>query len=399
MPRNQQQKSMHKMWSNMATYAILGTILATTSHQAYGFSTPRSSTVTSATKSLVSNGVNSAWSSSTEPSNLEGGRCIINNDGGRRVNGVCLLATSDDESKVEEEEKEEEEPELETEASTTGLFIPGFSDKVVPPPEPEKPVAKVEEVSKKPASKSPTINISNPFKSTDTTPPPPPKSPTQTVAKTEPAQKKKKSIAKDLSEDVSESIIDLPELPKLSFPSFGGGGKKQPPTPPSQPPPGKALEDAIAASLGGALTGVAAGIYTDIATDFLFDTDLPPLVPPAALGVAFGAGAFVGASQSNFIGSIVKFVFGKPILGVRDNIRNKITQTVDDIKSTPTRIKDAAIKKVEDTVDDIKATPGKIKDAAVQKVDETVEEIKVRCVFRRPYVFELSCYSNIHLLL
>jgi len=357
---HQQTKNMHKM----ATYAICTLIIAiSTSHQVYGFSTPR--TLTSNTKTAVLlpdvTTAATAWDNTSS-------KCIIN--GGRRVNGVCLQAETDDylssldgkkdgddsdtpKEKEDEKKKEEEEPELETEASTTGLIIPGFSDKVVSPsPAPEE--KSKPEVVKKVAP--PVV---------------------QKVVEQKKSEKKT-----DLLEDASESIIDLPSLPKLSLPSFGGGGgggnnKKQPPPKPPSGVPGKKVEDVIASSLGGALTGVAAGLYADIATDVLMDTDLPPLVPPAALGVALGAGAFVGASQNNFVGSAVKFIFGKPILGIKNRITNKITETVDDIKSTPTRIKDAAVKKVDDTVDEIKATPGKIKDAAVAKVDETVDEIKV----------------------
>ena len=341
----------------MATYAICTLIAITTSHQVYGFSTPR--TLTSNTKTAVLPDVTTATAWDNTPS-----KCIIK--GGRRVNGVCLQAETDDylssldgkkdgDTPSKEDEKKEEEPELETEASTTGLIIPGFSDKVVSPsPAPEE----------KP--KPDVVKKVNP-------------PPTPVVQKV--VEQKKSPKKTDLLEDASESIIDLPSLPKLSLPSFGSGGggnnKKQPPPKPPSGVPGKKVEDVIASSLGGALTGVAAGLYADIATDVLMDTDLPPLVPPAALGVALGAGAFVGASQNNFIGSAVKFIFGKPILGIKNRITNKITETVDDIKSTPTRIKDAAVKKVDDTVDEIKATPGKIKDAAVAKVDETVDEIKV----------------------
>ena len=349
MSSNQQTKNVHKM----ATYAICTLIAITTSHQVYGFSTPH--TLTSNTKTAVLPDVTTAtaWDNTSS-------KCIIN--GGRRVNGVCLQAETDDylssldgkdgDDNTPKEKKEEEEPELETEASTTGLIIPGFSDKVVSPsPAPEKPKPKV-------------------VKKVD----PPPQPAVQKVV-----EQKKSAKKTDLLEDASESIIDLPSLPKISFPSFGGGGnnKKQPPPKPPSGVPGKKVEDVIASSLGGALTGVAAGLYADIATDVLMDTDLPPLVPPAALGVAIGAGAFIGASQNNFVGSVVKFIFGKPILGIKNRITNKITETVDDIKATPTRIKDAAVKKVDDTVDEIKATPGKIKDAAAAKVDETVDEIKV----------------------
>ena len=364
MSTNQQTKNMHKM----VTYAICTLIIAkTTSHQVYGFSTPR--TLTSNTKTAVVPDVTTAATTWDNTSS----KCIIN--GGRRVNGVCLQAETDDylssldgkkdghddntPNEKEDKKKEEEEPELETEASTTGLIIPGFSDKVVSPsPAPEE--------KQKPA---PPVNKVNP-----------PPTPQKVV------EQKKSEKKTDLLEDASESIIDLPSLPKISLPSFGGGGggNKQPPPKPPSGVPGKKVEDVIASSLGGALTGVAAGLYADIATDVLMDTDLPPLVPPAALGVALGAGAFVGASQNNFIGSAVKFIFGKPILGIKNRITNKITETVDDIKATPTRIKDAAVKKVDDTVDEIKATPGKIKDAAVAKVDETVDEIKV-CVLPVQY--------------
>ena len=360
---HQQTKNVYKM----ATYAICTLIAITTSHQVYGFSTPRSLTSNTKTAVLLPDVTTAAttWDNTLN-------KCIIN--GGRRVNGVCLHAETDDylssldkkdddtskkEKEDEKEEEEEEEPELETEASTTGLIIPGFSDKVVSPsPAPEE----------KPNPAPPEVKKVDPVQ--------------KVVEQKKPSEKKT-----DLLEDASESIIDLPSLPKLSLPSFGGGGdgNKQPPPKPPSGVPGKKVEDVIASSLGGALTGVAAGLYADIVTDVLMDTDLPPLVPPAALGVALGAGAFVGASQNNFVGSAVKFIFGKPILGIKNRITNKITETVDDIKATPTRIKDAAVRKVDDTVDEIKATPGKIKDAAVAKVDETVDEIKV-CIIHYIYV-------------
>jgi hypothetical protein len=336
-------------------------VIGPTIHQASGFSTPRPTTTTA--KTLVSD-VAGSWSSVVVASQsglgCRRGKCLT----------LSAAATGDDGDN-------EEEPELETEATTTGLFIPGFSDKFAPPPEPEKPTTPPVVVAKKEAAepaapnRTPTITISNPFASKSPTvdiPPPKKSSPSPPL-----------SSAKDLSEDVSQSIIDLPSLPslpKLSLPFFGRDEKKKP-SPPSKPPPRDKTEDAIASAIGGTLTGAIIGLYADVATDILMDTDLPPLIPPAALGVALGAGAFVGSNQENFIGQAIRFIFGKPVLGVRNKITNKITETVEDIKATPGKIKDAAVQKVEDVVDEIKATPGKIKDAAVQKVEDVVDEIKV----------------------
>ena len=353
-----------KMWTT-----LLVALLASTSHnQAYGFSTPyRPSTVVSSTgtKSLVSD-VAQAWTCSR-----------------RSVNGVCLYETPDGDDKSGEEaaapkeEEKKEEPEFETEASTEGLFIPGFSDQFEEKkkPEPPKKVI-VEETKPEPvaaaAAKSPTKVIA-PKKPATPTPPRPPR---------------------DLSEDVSQSIVPDISFPKISLPSFGGGGgEKKKASPPKAPKKPTSTEDAIASALGGAVAGAAAGIYTDIATDFLFDTDLPAILPPAALGIALGTAAYVGATQDNFLGSATKVVFGGPVIGVKNSITNKITETVDDIKATPGKIKDAAVKKVEDTVDDIKATPGKIKDGVVKKVDETVDEIKV-CFFIKDFL-ECSVFSMI----
>jgi hypothetical protein len=336
-------------------------------HQAVGFSTPRPSTTTTTAKTLDSD-VAASWK---YPDPQSGVRCSIS--GGRRriSEGKCLLAASDE----TESSSEEEEPEFETEASSTGLFIPGFSDKFSPPPpEPEKPNPVTAKKEPEP-NRTPTITISSPITSNAPTEsssvPPPPKSPPVKV--------------KDLSEDVSRSVIDLPSfpaVPKLSLPLFGRDQKKKP-SPPSKPPPRSKTEDAIAAAVGGTLAGAIVGLYADIATDILMDTDLPPLVPPVVLGVALGAGAFVGANQENVIGQAIRFIFGRPVLGVKNKITNKITETVEDIKATPTRIKDAAVQKVEDVVDEIKATPGKIKDAAIQKVEDAVDEIKVS-IFSHP---------------
>ena len=294
---------------------------------------------------------------------------------------LCLRATSDSETEDgnDDGEEEQKEDELDTESTTTGLFIPGFSDKVAPPPKEETkkpkpdtppPVVKKEEPkavvttpppkavvasSTRPISKSPTIRLPNFGKSE-----PPP----QALEPIPPSQPKAKVV--ETKKEESSFGFSLPSLP-----SFGDSKPKPPP-----PPKRSKVEETIAAAVGGTITGAVVGLYADVATDVLMDTDLPTIVPPVALGVAFGAGAYVGANQDNFLGTITKFIFGGPIVSVKDSITNKITQTVDNIVSTPGRIKDAAIKKVDDTVDEIKATPGKIADAAKSKVDDTVEEIK-----------------------
>mmetsp|Transcript_7386 Transcript_7386/g.12533 ORF Transcript_7386/g.12533 Transcript_7386/m.12533 type:complete len:1354 (+) Transcript_7386:318-4379(+) len=351
-----------KMWLG----AILVIMLAS-QHDVDAFNAPRLLAKSSATSSVGYSTVNAALLTTTQ-------RC-------RNNELVCLRATS------ESEGDDKKEDELDTESTTTGLFIPGFSDQVAaaapeetkkkaatPPPPvvkkeaaspkakaaPVKPAAaavvkketpKAVEKSTPPASKSPTIRLPSFGKSEPKpvvpTPPPPPKE-----------EPKKKKEGGGIG------------LPKLSLP-FGQSKPKPPPTPKRSK-----VEETIAATIGGTLAGAVVGLYADVATDLLMDTDLPAIVPPAALGVAIGAGAYVGANQENFLGTITKFIFGGPVVTVKDSITNKITQTVDDIVSTPTRIKEAAIKKVDDTVDEIKATPGKIADAAKNKVDETVEEIK-----------------------
>ena len=260
-----------------------------------------------------------------------------------------------------EEEEEEEENELDTESSTTGLFIPGFSDKFAPPdpPAPDQPRAAPPAVvvAKKAAVEPP-------------------------VKKQQ--EKKKRNVS--LPEEVSRSIIELPSMPKLSlpslpFPPFGGEReKKRAPTPPSRPPPPRTSseEESLASALGGLVVGSGLGLYADVASDILSDTDLPAIVPPAFLGLALGAGAYLGAGRPDIVGSAVRLLFGGPVLRLRDAIVGGIRRKVDEIRATPGRIVDAVERKIDETVDEILATPGKIKDAAVERIDETVDEIKVR---------------------
>ena len=152
-----------------------------------------------------------------------------------------------------------------------------------------------------------------------------------------------KNLGPDLSKDVSKSIIDLPSMPSLPKISLPFGSKD--PTPPLRPP--SSGGDAIAAALGGAVYGSAAGLYVDVATD-IQSTGLPAQVPPVALGAAVGAAAFVGVNQGGIVGTVTKFIFAGPVNFVKNIIARKIGQIVDDVKSTPQRIQDAAAKKVED---------------------------------------------------
>ena len=279
---------------------------------------------------------------------------------GRRIAVSASSSDGDVGGGGEEEEEEEEENELDTESSTTGLFIPGFSDKFAPPdpPAPDQPRAAPPAVvvAKKAAVEPP-------------------------VKKQQ--EKKKRNVS--LPEEVSRSIIELPSMPKLSlpslpFPPFGGEReKKRAPTPPSRPPPRTSSEEeSLASALGGLVVGSGLGLYADVASDILTDTDLPAIVPPAFLGFALGAGAYLGAGRSDIVGSAVRLLFGGPVLRLRDAIVGGIRRKVDEIRATPGRIVDAVERKIDETVDEILATPGKIKDAAVERIDETVDEIKVR---------------------
>ena len=330
------------MMRYIALPAALGAFL--TSHQVDAFSTPRTSAGLAAPSrgSLVAGDV----SISIDGTEQQQQRCIIN--GQPRVNGMCLFAESPGESEGSAETSDDDD-ELETEASTTGLFIPGFSDKFAEPedekkkePEKPKPVPEVKKPEPVVVKKEEPVKVE-----------PKPAAKVEPVAAKAPEAPKseaKKPVRPDLSEDVSKSIIDLPSLPSLPKISLPFGSKD--PTPPSKPPPSG--DDAIAAALGGAVYGAAAGLYADVVTDVLLDTDLPALVPPAALGAAVGAAAFVGVNQGGIVGTVAKFIFAGPVNYVKNGITSKIDQTVDDIKSTPKRIQDAAVKKVEDTVDEIK---------------------------------------------
>ena len=296
-------------------------LILLTSQQASGFSTPKAPLTT---HSLVSN-VQVAWRSHRTPS-------------------LLFMAEESSEEKAEEPEEDE------TEATTTGLFIPGFSDQVeqVPEPPPKKKpeppkkkeepkkekfkavVNKEEAISKaesavseavKKPSEGGRFSISNPFANKSAEKPLAPKPPTP------PKVEAKKEEPKPQKQVESKKEAPSIPLPKISL----FQSKPKQPTPP--PPPTN--NDPISASIGGALTGAALGLYTDVATDFLFDTDLPPIVPPAALGVAIGAAAFAAADQPNFLGKTASFVFGGPIRSVKNFFVKKIEDTVDNIVSTP----------------------------------------------------------------
>eukprot|EP00970_Alexandrium_tamarense_P010138 scaffold2045_cov203-Alexandrium_tamarense.AAC.1 len=129
--------STRNMWS------ILLCVLLTSQHS-HGFSTPRSSTTASSSRwssvsdGLVSN-IGAAWSPSQQRHSKKHHGVV------RMPSVISLAATSDNNNNDEEStdggdapSAEEQEEEFETEASTTGLFIPGFSDQVEQPPEPEK---------------------------------------------------------------------------------------------------------------------------------------------------------------------------------------------------------------------------------------------------------------------
>lgn len=378
---------MHKMCKLL--------LVLLTTQQACGFSTPKTPLVT--TQSLVSN-IQVAWENPRTPTAL-------------------FMAEESDEKDVTPAVEEPEDDE--TEATTTGLFIPGFSDQVEVAPEPpakkkpeppkkkEQPkkevaqeVTKEEAISKaesviseatKPSSdKGMGFKVSNPFANQadkaqaapkPPTPPTPPKaekklsdkdvSPLdlmklargETTAKAVEEKAQQKQVVPTKSDGPS-----IPSLPKISLPFQ----KPKQPTPP--PPPAK--NDPISSAIGGALTGAALGLYTNVATDFLYDTDLPPIVPPAALGVAIAATAYTGANQPNFVGKISSFVFGGPVRSVKNFFVKKVEDTVDNIKATPGRIVKGVEDKIDQTVEDIKATPGKIADAIEDKIEETVDEIK-----------------------
>lgn len=373
---------MHKM-------CALIVVLLTT-QQAHGFSTPKTPLTT--TQSLAHN-IRAAWNP--------------------RTPSVLFMS---EESDGKEPAPVVEEPEDdETEATTTGLFIPGFSDQVEVAPEPpakkqpeppkkkeepkksapskvtkEEAISKAEsvisEASKAPSDKGAGFKVSNPFankteKTQAPTPPTPPKvekklgdkdvSPLdltklvrgETTAKAVVEKAQQKQVVPAKSDGPS-----IPSLPKISLPFQ----KPKTPTPP--PPP--VNNDPISSAIGGALTGAALGLYTNVATDFLYDTDLPPIVPPAALGVAIAATAYTGANQPNFVGKISSFIFGGPVRSVKNFFVKKVEDTVDNIKATPGRIVKSVEDKIDQTVEDIKATPGKIVDAIEDKIEETVDEIK-----------------------
>lgn len=336
----------------MSTFLLI--LLAT--QQASGFSAPKTPL---STQNLASN--------------AQAARGLL-----PRISSLLLMAEESDDK--ESTPTVQESAEIETEASTTGLFIPGFSDQLdsasEPPSDekPEPPKKKVEPKGEKMVSKEAamskvesvisegggTFNLSNSFanESTDK-----PKSPT-------PPASKPKTTAKATEERASKQDgPSIPTLPKISLPF-------QKPKRPTPPPPPPSNDDVITSAIGGALSGAALGLYTDVATDLLSDTDLPAIVPPAVLGVSIAAAAYTGANQSNFIGKLSSFIFGSPIRSVRNYFVQKVEQTVDDIKSTPSRIVKGVEDKIEETVEDIKATPERIAVAIEDKIDETVEEIK-----------------------
>ena len=334
---------------------------------------------------------------------------------GSRTPTVMFMSDNSEEKEPTPEVKDPEEDE--TEATTTGLFIPGFSDQVEPTPEPpakkkseppkkkEEPKQEVKEVVSKEeaiskaesviseATKSQSAGngggFENPFVSKSdgasqaTKPPAPPTPPKADKKLTDndvsPLDLMKLVRGETTAKAVEEEAQQQPVVPKkedapsITLPKIGLPFQKpKQPTPP--PPPEK--NDPISSAIGGALTGAAIGLYTNVATDFLYDTDLPPIVPPAALGVAIAATAYTGANQPNFVGKLSSFVFGGPIRSVKNFFVKKVEDTVDNIKATPGRIKKGVEDKIEETVEDIKATPGKIADAIEDKIDETVDEIK-----------------------
>ena len=374
---------LHKLCSILA-------LLLLTAQQANGFSIPKN------------------------PLSAQTNSFVANAQVGLRSRPQTVMFMSDNSEEKESTPEEAKEPdEDETEATTTGLIIPGFSDQVEPTPEPpakkkpeppkkkekevvskEEAISKAETVISEATKSQPAMSgggFKNPFanksegasqaaKPKPPAPPTPPKTDKKlTDNDVSPLDLMKLVRGETTAKAVEEKAQQQPVVPKkedspsISLPKIGLPFQKpKQPTPP--PPPEK--NDPISSAIGGALTGAAIGLYTNVATDFLYDTDLPPIVPPAALGVAIAATAYTGANQSNFVGKLSSFVFGGPIRSVKNFFVKKVEDTVDNIKATPGRIKKGVEDKIEETVEDIKATPGKIADAIEDKIEETVDEIK-----------------------
>ena len=139
--------------------------------------------------------------------------------------------------------------------------------------------------------------------------------------------------------------------------------------------------EAFVAGFGAFLFGgIAGGVMDIFLIENNLDIDIDLILPPAVLSVIFGVTTITLGQNDDETGAFVRSFFGGPLKqlteSIKTSIRNKVEETVDDIKATPDKIKVAFERKVQETTEEIKQIPDKVKEGIEAKVDETVEEIK-----------------------
>lgn len=139
--------------------------------------------------------------------------------------------------------------------------------------------------------------------------------------------------------------------------------------------------EAFVAGFGAFLFGgIAGGVMDIFLIENNLDIDIDLILPPSVLSVIFGVTTITLGQNDDETGAFVRSFFGGPLKqlteSIKTSIRNKVEETVDDIKATPDKIKVAFERKVQETTEEIKQIPDKVKEGIEAKVDETVEEIK-----------------------
>ena len=138
-------------------------------------------------------------------------------------------------------------------------------------------------------------------------------------------------------------------------------------------------KDAVVSAIGGVAYGFIGGIAADIAIA-ANDIDLDMVIPPIALGAGIGVAGLALGLQENEVGSTARSIFGGPVKSITKSITSAISSAiesaVDEVKATPSKIKNVVDQKVKETTDEIKAIPQKVKDKAVETVNKTTDEIK-----------------------
>lgn len=144
-------------------------------------------------------------------------------------------------------------------------------------------------------------------------------------------------------------------------------------------------KEAIASGVGGAVLGLLAGGFLDLYLDSKGIMEVEPIYPPLVLGFLFmvaswGVGKEVDGEFVAGVGSVVRQVLGRSVLGVWEAATGATVRAVEgakeEVMAVPGKVLGAVDRKVQETKEEIERIPSRVKDSAVERVEQVKKQVE-----------------------